>query len=299
MEYWQFVLSALARSLAAPGNLLVFFLFCGVCLLWTRARALGRAIVAVCGISLAAVAVLPLSSWVVRPLESRFPPVIGQHEDVAGVIVLGGALQPALSAAWQQPHFNHRAERVMSALALVERNPGLRLVYTGGSASLQGGRITEAEVARQWFTAVGVDPAALTLEAASRNTYENAVFSARLLQPRPNDTWILMTSAMHMPRAVGAFRKAGFSVLPYPVDYSDVCHDRAGQTLTEFLPNLATNLSRLADAAHEWLGLLTYWWFGWSDALYPAPEHGRAGSIATLLQKTVPGLKSLHRAGQA
>ena len=104
---------------------------------------------------------------------------------------------------------------------------------------------------------LGLDLAAcrVIFEDESRNTHGNAVFSKFALAPEPGQRWLLVTSAAHMPRAIGAFRKAGFPVEPWPV------HDTVPSTH-----------SLLAVARHEWLGLLAYWVAGRTSELFPGPR---------------------------
>ena len=66
---------------------------------------------------------------------------------------------------------------------------------------------------------LGVDPARIIVEDQSRNTEENARFTAAIVHPEPKQRWLLVTSAFHMPRAIGVFEKAGFDVVADPVAY--------------------------------------------------------------------------------
>jgi uncharacterized SAM-binding protein YcdF (DUF218 family) len=104
-------------------------------------------------------------------------------------------------------------------------------------------------------------------EDLSRNTYENAVFTHRLIQPATEERWLLMTSAMHMPRAVGSFRKAGWQVVPYPVDYVT---PRDGEFKLGF--SLLDGLDALSVGVREWLGLVSYWLLDRTDNLFPGPS---------------------------
>jgi uncharacterized SAM-binding protein YcdF (DUF218 family) len=255
----------LGTALLAPTNALITGLALGLALLWSRWRGAGRLVVTITGLALVVVAVLPVSSWVARPLEARFPPVAQVPDSVTGIIALGGALQPRLSADWDQPHLNHQAERLVAFSVLAHSHPALRLVYAGGPAP-RGEVLSEAEVARDVFASLGLDTSRITFEDRSRNTYENAIHTAERLQPRDSETWLLVTTAMHMPRAVGAFRRAGFQVLAYPVDYRSRRHSRLS-----LLPHAVSSLERLDYAAHEWMGLLAYRLLGRSDALFPGP----------------------------
>jgi uncharacterized SAM-binding protein YcdF (DUF218 family) len=234
-------------------------------LLWSRWRRAGRLVVTLAGLALVLVAVLPVSSWVAGPLEARFPPIREVPESITGIIALGGALQTDLAADRGQPHLNHQAERLFAFAALGLEHSALRLVYAGGPAR-DGEDLTEAEHARDLLQSLGLDTSRILFEDRSRNTYENAIHTAERLQPGETQTWLLVTTAMHMPRAVGAFRRAGFRVLAYPVDY------RTGKTSTfSLLPTLTSNLERLDYAVHEWLGLVTYRLLGRTETLFPGP----------------------------
>jgi uncharacterized SAM-binding protein YcdF (DUF218 family) len=117
---------------------------------------------------------------------------------------------------------------------------------------------------RAFFIEQGVDPARLLAEDRSRDTYENAVFSRDLVAPQREDVWILVTSAMHMPRAVGCFRRLAWEVVPYPVDYRAETAPRPSFFLSE-------HLELLDVAAKEWVGLVAYRLLGHTDALFPGP----------------------------
>ena len=138
----------------------------------------------------------------------------------AGVIVLGGALEP--SYVWQghaPPALNEAAERMTAALPLLQRHPDLKLLFTGGEGELLAKGLTEAERARLFYANMGVAPQRLLFESASRTTYENAVLSAALPGVDKTRPWLLLTSAWHMPRAMATFEKAGWNVTPWPVDF--------------------------------------------------------------------------------
>ena len=105
------------------------------------------------------------------------------------------------------------------------------------------------------------------MERRSRNTQENAEFSKALVNPKDGERWLLVTSAYHMPRSVGLFRKAGFAVEPYPVDW------RVGgaSDLLRFAPVAAEGLERTDIAMREWIGLTAYWASGRIDQWFPGP----------------------------
>ncbi len=259
----MFLLSKILGFLAEPGNLAMAALLAGAVLLFTRRWRLGRALVAGAAVAVAVCAVLPLDLWLDHWLEDRFPPSpLPAHVD--GIVVLGGAVDPELSAARGQPTIKAAADRVTALVALAHRYPAARVVYTGGAGDPLAPAATEAPEVRRLLDGMGIDTARITFESASRNTRENALFSRALMRPRPGEVWLLVTSALHMPRAVGAFRAVGWTVWPDPVDY----------LTPRAVPPLRFTLKGLWDldkVDHELAGLAYYRLRGWTDSLLPSP----------------------------
>jgi uncharacterized SAM-binding protein YcdF (DUF218 family) len=149
---------------------------------------------------------------------------------------------------------------------LARRYPSALVVYSGGDDSLTRGRTTEASEAGRLLAAMGVDPARMVLEDRSRNTDENARFTGDIVHPEPSQVWLLVTSAWHMPRSMGLFRKAGFNVVAYPVDY------RSRGDGADWRAEESTRRIRSFNlAVHEWIGLVVYRLTGRTDDLFPAP----------------------------
>ena len=120
---------------------------------------------------------------------------------------------------------------------------------------------------RALWLSLGVPAQRMTFENRSRNTYENATMTRAIVQPRPGERWLLVTSAAHMPRSMGIFRRAGWNMIAYPVDYRTFGDARDVRPTT-----LALDALRRIDAAlHEWIGLLVYRLTGKTDSLLPAP----------------------------
>lgn len=195
-----------------------------------------------------------LPDALLRPLESRYavPPAASVTQHV-GVIVLGGALEhPDSYAAHGQVPLGEAAERMVAPVRLLRQNPTMELVFSGGEGRLLPTGVSEAELARAFYQAQGVDMSRVRLEGGSRNTRENAQQVAQLLGGRCKQPWLLLTSASHMPRAMAEFQAAGCQVTAYPVDF------RTGNRtpLSEYA--LAPSLMRWQLALHEWLGLLVY-----------------------------------------
>ena len=128
-----------------------------------------------------------------------------------GIVVLGGAIDDPVSEARGQTVFDEGGERVTEAVILAKRYPQARVVYTSGTNSMAGGTSTEALQARKFMSQMGIAPERVTIEDKSRNTDENARFTAAIVHPKPSQPWIVVTSAFHMPRAMGVFEKVGFN----------------------------------------------------------------------------------------
>jgi len=200
------------------------------------------------------------------PLEARFERPSPPPERVDGIIVLGGSFEARVSGARGGYEFNEGADRFVEAAALARTYPQARILVSGGNAHLFDALPGDAELAPLFFERMGVEPARLILEGQSRNTVENVAESMRLAQPRPGEVWLLVTSAFHMPRSVGLFRKAGWDVVPWPADYRAAGRDGLG-SCDEFNRCLAlTNV-----ALREWIGLIAYWAMGRIDEPFPAP----------------------------
>ncbi len=250
-------------TLIQPGHLLLLMLVGGCVMTVCRGtRRIGLWCVGVATALLVLIALFPVGTMLLLPLEDRFDqPVLSG--DIDGIIVLGGGQAPAVTQSRGQATLNDNAERLIEAARLFRLYPDAQRVFTGGNGS-HG--LTEADVARMTFEALGIDPATVLFEDSAGNTYDNAILTFGLLEPEPGEAWLLITSAYHMPRALGAFRKAGWDILAMPVDYQTV----AGFP-EPFSPGLAGNLRALTLALHEYVGLLAYKMMDRTDELFPGP----------------------------
>ncbi|MDO9706815.1 YdcF family protein [Paracraurococcus lichenis] len=265
MQDLLFVLSKILWWPLRPGTAAILLGLIGLAALW-GGRRWGRW-PALAGLGfLALLALLPLNAWVELPLEDRFPRPAAEPAHIDGIVVLGGAVEQRLFEERGLPALNGAAERMVEPVALLRRHPEARLVFTGGSASLVPGALSEADVARRLWRDLGVPEERMRFETESRNTHENAVNTLRLVRPQPGETWLLVTSASHMPRSMGVFRKAGWQVIAWPVNY------RTGHGIASWLETaFPVRLQEFEWGTREWVGLLAYWLMGRTDALFPAP----------------------------
>jgi uncharacterized SAM-binding protein YcdF (DUF218 family) len=266
-----FVLSKTLGIFAIPSNDIAALAVVGLVLLRTRYCRLGRRLLIISCALLIVVCVLPLGIALTLALEQRFPRWVESGRPPDGVIVLGGVINADRSAARGTIVLDEAAERVTEAAALARRYPAARIAFCGGNANLIFPGPSEAAFAQQLFESLGVAPTRVLIEDRSRNTAENARFCKASVDPKPGERWLLVTSAMHMPRAVGAFRKAGFPIEPYPVDW----RTRGWGDLWLVWSSPADNLVTTDRAAKEWVGLLLYWLTGRSSELLPGTTGSR------------------------
>lgn len=264
---------ALSKSvwfLIQPSSLIVGLLLLGMVLgRFMRFEAAGRRLVWIGIILLIGGGILPVGTALIVPLEQRFPAPHGKlpAEPIAGIIVLGGYEDGRITAARGTLTLNEAAERLTETAVLAYRLPTARVIVSGGSGSiLREDREATGEIA-DFLATIGVSRDRITLENRSRTTYENAVFARDLIKPQSTQRWLLVTSAAHMPRAVGAFRSQGFDVVAWPADF----RTKDSGDIVRAFASIPAGLRRLDDATQEWLGLLAYFLAGRSDTLFPKP----------------------------
>jgi uncharacterized SAM-binding protein YcdF (DUF218 family) len=260
MLYW---ISKAAWSLAEPDDILLLCALAGLALFALGRRRLGGALLIAALGMMSLVAAVPVGGWVLERLEQRFPE---WRDDgpVDGIVVLGGAINPASYFAYHGSGLNGAVARITEAARLAHTYKSAKLIYSGGPTSGEAATISEGRAARELFAALGVDPSRVSLEPDSRNTFENALFAKRMARPAPGSRWLLVTSAFHMPRAIACFRAVDFPVEAVPVDFRYSGHVQLGSGLAEGLGDLDL-------AAHELTGLAAYRLLGETHDLLPAP----------------------------
>ena len=261
-----FILSKTAAFLLLPSNILIVLGLLGIALLATRWRRAGLTLVVASVALLAAFGFLPLGGVLAHQLESRFPPWDPARGAPDGIVVLGGAIDSRLSNEHDDTVFAMSGERITAIARLARTYPNARIVYSNGDASLFPKGEMDSKYLRQLLDSFGIPRERVMLETRSRNTFENAVLSKELIQPKPGERWLLVTSAQHMPRAVGCFRQAGFDVEAYPVAW----RTRPGGRIS-LVGTLGSGLNMLDLATHEWIGLMAYRLTGKTSAFLPSP----------------------------
>jgi len=261
-----------------PSTLIALLIGYGAILIWTGWARWGRRFVSIGAILLLAVGLSPLGNALILPLEDRFPRAdLSTPSEPAGIIILGGAENRLVGGARGAPTLNEAGERLLEGAILARKFPGAKVAFSGGEAGILYKSDSEAEGAAALLTQLGVERERLILEANARDTFENAVYLKKELGGQnalgkgalgKDKRWLLITSAYHMPRSIGAFRQAGFDVEPWPVDY----RTRGPADFAKPFDKVSEGLRRVDTATREWVGLLAYWLTGRTNALFPAPD---------------------------
>ena len=261
-----FILSKTVGFLLLPSNFLLLVALAGAVLLATRWRRAGLRILIGAVVLLTIAGLLPVGTFFIHGLESRFPRWDAARGTPDGIIVLGTAISPKLSSVFGEPVFTGSGSRMLAMARLARAYPNARIVYSGGDGSLFGNGARETDFVYPALESLGIARERVQLETQSRNTAENAAFTKLLVNAKPGERWLLVTSARHMPRAIGCFRKTGFHVEAYPVGWwaADALDAQWGR-------GLADGLKRLDAAAYEWIGLLAYRLSGRTAELFPSP----------------------------
>ncbi|MBL7816760.1 MAG: YdcF family protein [Saprospiraceae bacterium] len=135
-------------------------------------------------------------------------------------IVLGGYTKGGLYPE-NRLHFSTAANRLTDAVQLYKRGYIKKLLISGGDGKLLGKTYPESELAKQFLLDMGVKPEDILVDYQSRNTHENALYSKQLLdkQGLTNGKLLVITSAFHIPRAIGCFKKVGINASPFPAHF--------------------------------------------------------------------------------
>ncbi len=212
---------------------------------------------------------VPLGNLLILPLEQHFSGARAPQaaDDITGIIILGGFEDGWVTAGRGALTVNESAERLTEGVRLARALPNAKVLFSGGASALWKGGEDATRPVAAYLQAVGIDSNRIMLEGGSRNTIENARLSAQLMRPTADQRWILVTSAYHMPRALGIFRKAGFTIQPWPVDY----RTRGWEDVWRFSDRLPAGHQRLDLAITEWAGLIFAWLSGRIDQMFPPP----------------------------
>ncbi|MGH1417343.1 MAG: YdcF family protein [Hyphomicrobiaceae bacterium] len=265
-----FYLSAIFGLVARPSALLMLALIIGLIFTFWRPKAnWPRRLALTAAIMVLACGILPIGNALMLPLENRFsePKPADLTGSVRGLILLGGFEDGWVTAGRPGLALNEAAERLTEGVRWAKKFPNAKVVFTGGVAEFIASHNGAAGPVGQYLTDMNIASDRILLEPSARNTYENAMKTRDLVQPARGQKWLLITSAYHMPRSIGIFRRAGFDVIAVPVDF----RTRGQGDLTRTFKSIPAGLARTDVAVREWLGLLGYWLMGRTADMLPGP----------------------------
>ncbi|MBL7005418.1 MAG: YdcF family protein [Gammaproteobacteria bacterium] len=264
MDNLFFTLSKTLWLFIEPDNLIIISLLLVVILFLVKKDKIAKKALYSLSFLVIFIAVFPVGSWLLYPLETHFNAKPKLPEQVDGIILLGGSINTSTSNAWNKPQTNEFAGRIFEFVSLMHLYPNAKAVFSGGQASLINQYPSEAFFAEQLLNKMGIKENKVIYENKARNTNENVKLMKQLLTPAKNETWVVITTAWHLPRSLGIFCKQGWSVIPYPADF----HSNPDELLTPTL-GLPRHLSQLNNAVREWIGLLAYYITGKTTELLP------------------------------
>jgi uncharacterized SAM-binding protein YcdF (DUF218 family) len=259
----MFFLTKTAQFFSVPSNVIASLAMIGLLLATLR-----RPTAAMVALTALVVATLsPLGNALLTPLEQRFPELNYPDQAIDGIIVLGGSYDSVSHSYESVIVLEEDTEPMAIMVDLARRYPQAQIIFSGGTNPSWGAGPSEAAVVKQYFVSFGIAADRIRIEDKSLTTNENARLSADMIHPTPQSRWLLVTSAYHMPRAMGTFRKAGFNVLAFPTGL----RTHGWREIWWPATTATDNLRRLDIAMHEWLGLLAYRLLGYSDEAFAGP----------------------------
>ena len=262
--FW--VISKIFWLLASPSTSIFLVLLAGVCLLFLGREKLGKILIVGSTTLIFIISSLPVYEILLFPLENRFPIPEPLPKKVDGIIVLGGAEIPKVTQLRGQISLTDSVERLTNFVSLARKYSDAKYVFAGGQGAIESQEYKSATTARLFFEQMGLDTSRIIFDSQSRNTQENVENALQLVKPKKGEKWVLITSAWHIPRSVGIFRKLNWQVIPYPVDFKT----NGKFQMSISLPNLF-NLYQFSNVVYEWIGLSYYWLMGRTAELFPGP----------------------------
>ncbi|AHF00712.1 hypothetical protein THIAE_02050 [Thiomicrospira aerophila AL3] len=277
-----FYLSKLAWALLSPGNLIIIIFILGSLLVLMNLRKLAKWLLIPNALLASLLLSYPVGDWVIKPLEQRFSIPAQLPDQIDGIIILGGGEDLKRSLSWNVAELGLGGDRYIAAKKLADIYPFAPVIFSGGSGSIQLQNTgAEGHIAQQVFNDLGLYPSRLILESASRNTYENFRNTQPLL--KPDGTYLLVTSAFHMPRSVGIARQKGINVIPYPVDYRSNSRE-----LRQINFDFYDHLKALEAGWREWIGLTVYFFTGKTEHWLPKPASTEQNPASTQTPRPNP-----------
>lgn len=201
----------------------------------------------------------PVCQNLVISLEKNFLPVQPENTEEADVAIVLGGMINTMTLHEKRVELINPVERLTDAIVLYKTGKVKEILFTGGSGVLFFDEVKEADLAKKFLIDMGVPENKIHIESESRNTYENAIYTSKIVEEKKWKKLLLITSAFHMKRSLGVFQKAGMNPVPFPTDYRALKKDIG---LDGFVPTVGA-LDTTTLALKEWIGILVYKWNGY------------------------------------
>jgi Uncharacterized conserved protein len=263
----MFLLSKIAWLAVQPLSLVFGLLVLGIAALAFKFRMLACVLHGIAALVLFVTIFTTTGAVALQRLEGVFPKPASDPDEVACMIVLGGAVDTEVTTVRSEIELNQAADRFVEMARLARLFPDAKILVSGGDGSLSGTYEGDADSSARFLANMGVDTSRLVRENTSRTTQENVANVQALMQEFRFSPCLLITSAFHMPRSIGLFRAAGIDVIPWPIDYRTSGRAQLGFDFTQ----PTSNAQLTATAVREWLGLAAYRILGRIDRIVPQP----------------------------
>lgn len=261
----MFLVSKVFWLLAQPLSLIFLLLILSLVFGGASFRRLGRFFSGLAATLLFLTLFTSCGAVMLQALENRIARPASLPADLSCIIILGGAFENEVIAGRGGMEFNQAADRFIEGLKLAQTYPAAKILVSGGDGSFSGIYDGDAETSAAFFSTFGIAPERIIRESRSRTTFENADNTRGLLKKNGLSDCALITSAFHMPRSMGLFRKLGIAVTPWPVDYRTSGQLSLGPDFSQ--PSLNAQLT--TTAMREWIGLIAYYISGRTHVLFP------------------------------
>ena len=199
------------------------------------------------------------NSFIVDECFRQYEPVTPDYDLMStkydGAIVLGGI--GSVDLRLKKLNFGWSSDRLFQMLPLYYKGRVKKIIFTGGSGSIEFKENKEGLYVQKYLRSIHIPDSAMVIESESKNTYENAIFTKKILDSlKLKGNFLLVTSGYHMPRAMAIFKKAGYTnITPYVTNR--MSGDRRFGFDHLFIPNIDALFS-LQLLIHEWLGFIVY-----------------------------------------
>lgn len=253
------------RFLGDPISILLIILLLSIIFLLFNKRKLALLFGFISFLGLSSIIIFDPGQLILKYLDDRFPQtkILPDDSNIDGFIILGGVVDTLNSAERDNILLTDRAERITEIPILMKNYPNAKIIFTGA-----GKTGSEGQFVVNYLDAIGFDGDKILIEGESRTTYENAAYSFAKFRPKPNENWYLVTSAWHMPRSIGVFRKAGWiNIKAWPVDYQTGLHYHRVHRFS-----IGSRFYNISLAMREIAGLTGYYLQGKTNEWIPKGE---------------------------